>query len=325
MGSKDFVGLNTNGDGFIGGAANLTRYLFQSVDLMAPVEVVCSKLLKISLPYEVQKVYEHLFGWIFGAAGASKAYPQFFVAWGNHEAVSWFGPLGWLLILPAICYATARGRKQIQGLGATGIVCFVIVSYMVAWMPGNNRFMSLVFGSAGLCVASLLNEAAEKRPGFLRWVQGVACLILVYSCAWNYAKPLLISISPAKWPDQVLTKSIWAQSGFGTQRLFYADKFFKDDRVERFGEIVEPLARVALISGADSWVYHFFFIAPKASFVPTNMQAALQDTERFDFILCLDEGCLGLTHIPGSEQVWSSESTERPGRLFRVVKNHGRE
>lgn len=322
MGSKDFVQLHTNRDGFIGGGANFIRYLFQSMDLMAPVGVACSRLLKINLPYQVQSIYEHLFGRIFGTAGTSKAYQQFFVTWGNRESVSWFGPLGWLLVLPAVCFAAVKGPKQIRGLGAIEIMCFLVLSYMIGWMPWNNRFMSLVFGSAGLCVAFLLNEVAAKKPEILRWIQGVACLILLYCCFWNEAKPLLISINPAKWPVQVFSKSIWAQSGFGTQRLFYADKFFEDDRVGRFGEIVGPLARVALISGPDSWVYHFFLVAPKATFVPTNLQAALQNREKFDFVLCLDEGCSGLRHMPGAELAWSSQGTKGPGKLFRVVKSY---
>ncbi len=317
FGPPDWVGLHQNGDGPIGALANLNRYLLESAHFLRPIEPLVARVSGRSATEWLTAGYDRWLAPFWGDAGTTEW--EFSISWLPHEDISWFGPLGFVIVLPALAFAALRGPRLLRLTAAALAAYAVIVAWQVAWMPWNGRFFSLFFGSSGAAVAFLF-ERWGRRKGARVLVQLLAALILLYACFFNRQKPLLRHFY-ASWPEQLATESIWARSEWGRDRLYYADRYFGDDRVTEVSRSIPPDATVALVA-TRSWVYPFLLQRPDVRFVlfrPEHLEGAAELLSDFgvDHVLCLEADCERMPPAVGSEFLWHAEpGSGRSGGLL---------
>jgi hypothetical protein len=275
--------------GIFGGVANLVRYFFQSIHLF-PLDYLAKGRLGIDLGEYLTNIYNQVFQPVFGnvSLGYIKNQPYTFqVQVIPQEDFAWYGPLALVIILPAILFSLFRGNYwlKIQSLSLIGFIS--IVSYKLVWTPWNNRYVTLFFAASGACVAFLLQQISKKyQPKILNWIITIALILLISSCILNVAKPLGgLSVKEFFKPN------IWSKTDLGRDRLYYARKHYRDDRVEQFRDLVAPGSKVALVAGDNSWIYHFYLVNPDVEIVPTSLAKFNNNSQAYDYLLCVDVEC----------------------------------
>ena len=323
FGLPAFTGLHRHQDGLWGAMVNLVRYLLESVHLLVPIDILFQRITGYWFAGGLQRVYDVGLAPLFGQAGTPHT---FAIRWLPHEDFSWFGPLGVGLVLPAIGYALWRGPTSLRAVAAILLAYIGLLAWLVAWMPWNNRFFTMFFAPAGVCVAYLL---ARLSLNTRRLIQLVAGLILLYAAFFNQAKPLFLRWWPAdQWAYHLEWTSIWTSSDWGRNRAYFIDRHYGDQRVAEFSVLIPPQARVGLTVTDETWIYPYLLQRSDLNFIPLDYayvgapEQTLQDKlSRLDYILCLDQACE--LDFAGLEMVhaWQSEENvaDRRGALFRVL------
>ena len=242
--------------------------------------------------------------------------------WLPHEDLSWFGPLGFLVVLPALAFAAIRGKTRLRATAGVLAVYVVVTAWQVTWMPWNGRFFSLAFAGAAPAVAFLL-QRWRRHAWTLRLLQCLAALILLYACAFNRQKPLIRHFYES-WPRQLATESIWARSDWGRNRFYHANRYFGDQRVAEVSRLLPEDATVALLA-TRSWVYPFLLQRPDVRFVlfrPEHLEEeqALADKYAVRYLLCLEQACDKLPGTRSSTILWhrDPQKTSRLGKLYEA-------
>lgn len=325
LGPAKFAQNSRNPDGFVGTIANLARYSFQSIHLLQPVDIVWERLTGWSLTSGLQALYDMLLDPLLGEAGRSQIGSEhpFKITWKPQEDTSWFGPLGPLVIMPAViwCLARKRGLPRVMAMVACALV--LAISYKVGWSPWKSRFFSIVVVLAGLCVAMLLQRLV-LRSWPLGCLRALSLVIMAYACLCNVQKPVLLpSLQPT---DQV----IWPLSQWTRDRLIY-DKLRSGDRVEQFLQVVPPGARVAIV-GYDHYFPFMFHrqgldsvLLPAEKTPDGTAQSLTQIADRLtdrDYLLCFllpcDRRTLPSELEVGLDTVWVTVVGGRPTELYRI-------
>ncbi len=166
-----------NTDGLQGSLANFVRYLLESVHLTRPVDLVCQWMMGFSLTGMLNGIYDLFIMPIFGNRGAAV---PFEISWMSAE-IFWFGPFGFLLVMPAVFYALVRGHRRIKAIAIALIGYLYIITLIFAWMPGNARFFTIFYACGGFCIAFLLPPWRFTRMG-KQVFQMVSVLLLFYAC-----------------------------------------------------------------------------------------------------------------------------------------------
>lgn len=293
-----FVEAHSNKDGLSGAIANVLRYGVQSMHLMTPTDVLSKMLIGEQISNLLERAYEMVLYPVIGDSGA--AWPNVVMpfslsdqSWGDGENGAWFGPFGFLFVIPALVLSLVRGTSYLRMAGIVLVAYVVILSWQVAWMPWNGRFFGPVFvGSAG-CLGFWL--ARWRTRWGIHTVQIAALSILIYCCAVNQAKSLLGPGAMRKSAQQLtlapglIEQSIWAQTNWGSDRHFYARRYYGNNRVAEFINMVGPNARVAVVSRQLGWLFHFMLYRQDVHFVPLNDKTLGMDSlEGFDYLLCIN-------------------------------------
>ena len=276
-------------DGFVGGLANLVRYFFQSIHFF-PLDYLAKGRLGFHIGEYLTNIYTQIFQPLFGSSGIghinNNPYP-YKIRVLPHEDFSWYGSLAFLIVIPAILYSLFKGNYwlKIQSLSLLGFIG--IVSYKLVWTPWSNRYVTLFFAASGACVAFFLQQIPKKyRPKILNGIITVALIMLVSACILNVSKPLGgLSIKEFFKPN------IWSKTDLGRDRLYHARKYYGDNRVEQFRDLVVPGSKVALVAGEKSWIYHFYLVSPQVEIVPTSLAQVKNNPQAYDYLLCLDLEC----------------------------------
>ena len=305
--------------GSSGGIANLVRYFIQSIDLF-PLDYLAKGRLGFDIGDFLSNTYEQIFKPIFNNAGMGSAnnnpYP-YQVKVIPHEDFSWYGPFSLIVILPAILFSLLRGNYwlKVQSLSLLGFIA--IVSYKLVWTPWNNRYVVLFFAASGACVAFFLQQIPKNyQPKILKGIITGALIILISACVLNVSKPLGgLSVKEFFKPN------IWSQTDFGRDRLYYARKYYQDDRVEQFRDLVAPGSKVALVAGDKSWIYHFYLVNHNLKIVPTSLAKLEEQAQTYDYLLCLDVKCNLSQNKNTYKTLWqSSIESSRPAKLIQLKK-----
>ncbi|MDJ0691877.1 MAG: hypothetical protein QNJ41_25665 [Xenococcaceae cyanobacterium MO_188.B32] len=145
----------------------------------------------------------------------------------------------------------------------------------------------MFFAASGACVAFFLQQIPKKyQPKILNGIITVALIILISVCTFNISKPLVSSSV-----KEFFEPNIWIKTNLGRDRLYYARKHHRDNRVEQFRDLVAPGSKVALVAGGNSWIYHFYLVSPQVEIVPTSLDEVKNNTQAYDYLLCLDVEC----------------------------------
>lgn len=320
LGPAKFAIANRNNDGLVGGIANFVRYSFQSVHLLQPVDILWEKVTGGSLTAGLQVVYDTLFDPILGMAGRSKLalFNPFVIQWEVKEDTSWFGPLGVLLVVPAVGWCALKGRQMPRIMAFVSIGLVLALCYVMGWSPWKSRFFILVAVTSGLCIAMLLQKL-QLKPWMLNSLRMLSLIILCYACAFNFAKPLLFMPSPKQLDN------IWVLSDWTRNRLIY-ERANGGERVEQIGHHIPPGKQVAVV-GYDHY-FPLMFHNRDRKFVllsadkTLEMQYDLAKIEprlvESDYLLCLEHECdlknldlqLGL--------LWKNDLNYRSTQLYKI-------
>ncbi|MCH2170400.1 glycosyltransferase family 39 protein [Myxococcota bacterium] len=179
-GPSGFVEFHRNHEGLMGAAANLVRYAFQSLHLLAPADWVSQAWTGHTISESLESIYDAWWQPLFGDIAISATFRRFHLNWMPRQAVSWYGPLGFALVLPSLFYAAWRGTPLLRATSLVLMGYGLAFSYVVTWFPYNARMLSPVFAGALPCVAFALDRIALGGWG-RRILTGLAVLILLWS------------------------------------------------------------------------------------------------------------------------------------------------
>ncbi len=331
-GVPDFPGIIYNAGGLPGALANSGRYLLESLDLTLPVDWACRYVLGFSPMGLVMGAYRATIGNLMGERGAAGA---FSISWLPDPSLAWFGPLGFLLVIPAVLYASWRGPRRLKSIAVALIASFYLASLVPAWASGNARYFTPLFVCGGYLTAFLLPpwRLTKLRRTAL---QTLCLLLLAFSLVFNAAKPATsfrftgaaeTALTERDWggrrlfPGDRVTGSAWIESDWGRDRGWRALRLFGDDRVERCAAALRRGDRVGVVSRVPWLSYPFEISSPGVAFQLLD-PAALENPKRLEQ--------LGLSHLlfvdtvspAGAAIVWQArcEDARFPGALVMLPR-----
>ncbi len=175
------------GNVLLGAVANLIRYLFESLQLTWPLDMIFGWVFGFSFNDLLLKFYNFVFLPLFGKSGAAVS---FVFTWAPSGQLSWFGPFGILFVIPAVVISIFRAHRRLKAIAIALAGYVYIVTLVVAWKPGNAEFFTILFTCGGFCVSFLLPPWRFTTLG-KKILRVVSILLLVYVCVFNSNKPLL--------------------------------------------------------------------------------------------------------------------------------------
>ncbi len=272
-----------NADGIQGAAGNIFRYLLESAHFTAPADRLCQYVAGFSLTGALNGLYAAVGPSIRNAGAAA----PFAVSWRPDAAAAWFGPLAFLLILPAAGFSLFRGHRRLKAIALALFGYAFIVCLVLAWRPGNAAFFSLFFVCGGFCAAFILPPWRLTRRAKTR-LQWFCILLIAYGCLADGARPVLgfgallrgasAAASGAARPAAVLkdawTRSVWHKSRWGRDRLCFAKKRFREERIQAWARQCAGSASVGLVFRDPALIYPFLISSPDLSNVTLIRTAA---------------------------------------------------
>ncbi|MGB7918538.1 MAG: hypothetical protein WCF40_00630, partial [Desulfobacterales bacterium] len=327
-----------NNDGLQGTAANVIRYLLQSIDLTPPVDNLLRWAMGFSVSGLLQRVYESLVAPVFDGRGAAAA---FRIAWGADERFSWFGPFGFVLILPAVVYAVRRAPRRLKAVAVALVGYFFLVALIPAWQPENVRYFDVFFLCGSVCTAFFLPPWRLSRRG-RRVLMTIGAGLLVYAAACNEHKPAFtlpnglassgagayraapyIEGNRAARPISA-SGSIWTATDWGCKRCWAAPLIYGDDRVEATVRLVNKTERLGLIYEDYTLTYPFLRRFPAAETTPlgdvTPQMVTSSRGRRIAYLMFVD--CSPPQWLAGRDEklLWTAtlDTAKVPGALIHL-------
>ncbi len=303
-----------NDDGIQGALANALRYLLQSIHFTRPVDSLLNWATGFSPAGALQKIYDNLLMPVFGNRGAVAALR---IAWVPNEKLSWFGPFGFLLVLPAVAYAIRRAPRRLKAVSVTLIGYLFLVSLIPAWHPDNVRYFDVFFVCGGICIAFFLPPWRLSRSR-RRFLMVVSVSLLLYAGICNDNKPAFNYLS------KKAADSIWQASSWGRNRFWAARDTYGDARLSTVRELVTADDQFWLIYTDFSLVYPYLLAFPNARTLPVmavnpdlNTQLRELNVEHIMFIDCHPPSWI--TNRFG-KTLWSHNpgTLSRPGTLVQL-------
>lgn len=164
-----FSTISFNPDGIQGALANFIRYLFEGLNFAAPVELFFKdffyrdffygdffygelffdKIFKWSMAENLQSLYDVS---VIPFLGKSGAIQVFHLTWHPIGMFS-FGPVGFFLVIPALVYAMVKGPRRLKSIAISFFVYFYLISLILAWAPGNERFLEIFYVCSGFSIS----------------------------------------------------------------------------------------------------------------------------------------------------------------------------
>lgn len=210
---------------------NAPRLLYQALDtsgLPRPLDGYAHKVkMRMARAFFVFIGFEEIEGTAYAAPGHSFSFADKNI---NEESHAWYGPLGFLLIFPALILEGWRGVRQRSFLLlGPGIALLVFLPLEILLRPGWDPFQGRYFAPLAALCAPLMAVWFRERGGALHeWIiGGLAAMILAVTLLYNPSKPTL-----GKYADEF---RVWTNP----DRIFIQTIQRKNDRemyylVERF-------------------------------------------------------------------------------------------
>lgn len=314
--SPDF---SANNDGLQGALGNCFRYFIQSAHVTFPLDTIFNWATGLSFSTFFQHIHDQFVLPVFDRLGTASA---FSVDWTPSVFVAWFGPFGFLLLIPSLVTALVRGHRRIKAIAIALCGYFYVFTLIAAWRPENVRYLSVIFACAGFSVALLLPPWRLPRTG-KRVLQVAGILILTGTALFSAQKPLInyqLLTDRLHFEDRdikgtnpilrsVFEGNIWSRSDWGMNRMVYFDP--ESRQVTRFRDAVPRHARVAVPSKKFRLTYPLSMAYPDVVFVPVNMDNAdEQQPGGLQYVLCSRtfEGTLA-----AAEKRWCFSTGKNPG------------
>ncbi len=166
-----------NAGGILGAGANMVRYLLQTIHMPAFVDNVLQWTFGWRLVDTIESVYHQTVGvW----AGSKDAVEAFELNWAPDNPWTWFGPVGFLMIVPAMVHALRLGPHRLKTTALAMLTYWSLIALIVAWQPSNVRLMTPLFVCSGFFTAFLLPPWRIGRTG-CRVLQWICLAMIVYA------------------------------------------------------------------------------------------------------------------------------------------------
>ena len=346
-----FVDLHKQTDGIIGTFGNLVRHIIQSVDLLEPIELIFQEITGKIFDQEgytitdvLMSFYNQYFYPLFGDHGIieSPLLPiisnnngyHFFILRYRGEDYSWFGPFGFLLVIPALIFALFKGNLYLKAVSLNLIAYALIICNQVAWHPWTNRFFALFFAGSGVLIAYLFTKI-NLNQFFYRLLTLLTILILIYTATFNSRKPLLKSphdtillshFNPSHWVREVKQKSIWRVTDLGRNRTIYFDSNGFPP-VNILSQLIPNDSEIALVTTHDTWIYQYLLYNPQLKITPfdkndPSLWQKISASKNFGYIFCVyTDYCQSFINVEQTEIIWDSQE----GKTGMIVKLSDRE
>jgi hypothetical protein len=327
-----------NADGIQGALANLLRYLFSSAHFTRPFDLVCSWAFGFTVSGALQRFYEMLVPPLLGNAGSAAA---FAIHWLPDERIAWFGPFGFLLVLPAVGYAVFRASRRLKAIAVGLAGYFFLVVLVAAWCPENVRFLTLFFVCSGFSLALFLPPWYVSPAGSRR-LQEIAILLVLYACIFNLQKPAItlpmwmsganadiVSCSGSSaaitcGPAAMSAESAWLASDWGRDRLEPSTRAFGDHRVAEMAARVPDQANVGLVFRQPALAYPFRMVFPQAVALEAGALDDLKDwrasATNLEYVIFVDLEPPAADRSAAFEILWKTGSPQSScsGALIRI-------
>jgi len=147
-----FSSIPLNPNGIQGALANFIRYLFESLNSAAPIELFFDNIFKWSMAENLEYFYDVSIIPFLGDSGTN----QVFHLMGHPLGMFSFGPAGFFLVLPALVYAMVKGPRRLKSVAIAFFVYFYLACLIMAWTPVNARFFEIFYVCSGFCIAFFL-------------------------------------------------------------------------------------------------------------------------------------------------------------------------
>ena len=321
-GSYGLFDVKFNMDGLQGSIANFFRYLLETIHLTLPIERFLQLTAHTGFTNILEALGQRLPGFLSGTVGLAE---PFFISWEPNEIYSWFGPFGFLLVMPAVVYAFRRGPRRLKTVSIALAGYVYLVALIFAWDPGNARLFTTVFVCGGFFIAFFLPPWRFSKGGRLafQWISGI---LFVYALIFNSMKPLVpigryveadllrsmeAPILKAEHFDRIEPRNIWLKTRWGFDRIAEARDYFGDQRVREATALLPHTARIAVVTDSLFHVYPYmlanpdivmFIVPPK---VAGNNVSAFQHA---NIILCFGDVPCQVTGKFSLKKAWPRQS-----------------
>ena len=168
-----FSTIPLNPDGIQGALANFIRYMFESLNAAAPIELFFEKIFKWSMAENLEFFFNFSVRPFLGESGAIQVFHLILRPSGMFS----FGPVGFFLVLPALLYAMLKGPRRLKSVATAFFVYFYLASLIMAWTPGNAKFFEIFYVCSGFSIAFFLPPwrfTKTKKRAF----QAAGCFLL---------------------------------------------------------------------------------------------------------------------------------------------------
>lgn len=174
-----FGGIEKNREGLAGAGASFLGYVISSLDVPFFLDLVEAgpKISSAVLGF-LENIWFSAASVLIPPDGSVPAL-DFFRNGGAGE--SWFGPLAFFLVQPAVVTALFRGPRRLKAVALALFVYVYLVCLIPGWHPGNVAFFSFFYAQAGFFTAFLLPPWRLGRRA-KRGLQIICLLFLVHSC-----------------------------------------------------------------------------------------------------------------------------------------------
>lgn len=321
LGPPLFALKNQNNEGLLGAVANLTRYGFQAIHLLAPFNWFWQACFGQPWTDGLQLLYDRFLAPLWGRAGFSAlVFTPFTLLWQPQEDTSWFGPVSLLLVFPAAGWCLVRGQGLARGLVMVAGGVILAISYKLGWSPWKARFFTPVLVCLGLAVALFL-QRYQSHPLKLKLWRWASLGILVYACLYNYSKPMVPS-------DHYLgLQNIWRLSDWTRDRMVY-DRLYSGNQAQAISQALsQDRARRLAIVGYDHY-FSLMFQNPELEFVLLLAEPQADGTHGLaevegevaaaDHLVCFQERCREAGTGLSLEPIWGN-ALDGPGPVvYRV-------
>ena len=325
-------GFPQNADNLKGMLANLCRYLLESLDFTVPLDRLVRAVTGSAPSAWLEGLYTHLLVPLLGTAGAAA---PFRIQPGLHETTAWFGPLAFLLVWPAMLYATLRGPRRLKATAVALIAELYLISLIPAWTPLNVRFFTSLMACGGFLVAFMLPPwrlSTTRRHIFQALCLGLLC----YAALFNSTKPVLglhplqqaaaslLAGDPATARQQAsraIRQSIWQRWWRGRFRYDEARMIFGDQRLRDISRRVRPDCAMTVVFRNPSHLFPFLIHWRRAIPLcgPSAVLPAGATPRGYLLVLESDVPVLRKAN-PRLVQRWRQRF---PGALYRVMPSAG--
>ncbi|MBN1681173.1 MAG: glycosyltransferase family 39 protein [Anaerolineae bacterium] len=254
---------------------NMARYGYQWLDLSGVPD-------RLAIPLQDAKA--DTADTLFQQAGISARSEFDPYTLGNsmlHEDFSWFGVLGFMVLLPVLGYQLVAGiiRKDNYRFGLSLLFWsfLLTVSVIQPWIPFQGRFFILPVTTAAPLLAIVYKRDSVLRRGITWGVTGVALITLLAVVIDNQTKPL-------RGEDAIQGKDTISRQAI--------DHSSKEPLLRMVDEQVPADATLGLVVNGDAWVYPFFGDGYQRRLVYLPVSALTTGDElagnNIDFILASD-------------------------------------